>query len=386
MSEGKEALLQTTQIALSGDLIDFGIGQPAMALLPLDLLRRAALHRLEQPQRGLLQYGLEQGDGFFRRALSQFLTSGYGYDVYPEELFITNGVSQALDLICTLFTRPGDVIFVEEPSYFLALRIFADHDLRVRGIPVDEDGLIIEALEERLAREKPALLYTIPTFQNPTGATLPRARRQRLMELSQAHRFLIVADEVYHLLGYSKVPPLPLAEHVNGETVVSLGSFSKILAPGLRLGWMQAAPPLIERLAGSGLLESGGGLNPFASGIVRSALEKGWQDDHLRHLRKVYQSRAAALSKALRQHMSGLGTFLEPAGGFFIWLELVQTVDTADLLAAARRLGVGFQPGPNFSSQGGLAQHMRLCFAFYDAESLEAGVVRLKTVLDSAIG
>jgi DNA-binding transcriptional MocR family regulator len=378
--------LQTTQLTLSENMIDFGIGQPDLALLPWEILRQAADHRLQQPERGLLQYGAEKGDGHFRRALAAFLSAGYGTAVSPEHLFVTNGVSQALDLICTLFTSPGDLIFVEEPTYFLALRIFADHQLRLVSLPVDEQGLVIELLEEALARETPVFLYTIPTYQNPTGVTLPQSRRRRLLELSHSHGFYLVADEVYHLLGYESGPPTPFASYRESETLLSLGSFSKILAPGLRLGWIQAAPALLQRLANSGMLESGGGLNPFVSGIVRSTLELGWQEDHLRHLRTTYQQRAAALSHALRRHLSGLASFAEPQGGFFIWLKLAQMRDTSELLPLARQRDVAFQPGVKFSSRHGLRQYMRLCFAFYDVPTLEEGVVRLRETLAPILG
>ena len=199
---------------------------------------------------------------------------------------MTAGASQALDLICTLYTQPGDVVFVEEPSYFLALRIFADHRLRVVGVPTDAEGLRIDALEELLRQQRPAFLYTIPTHQNPAGFTLPLARRRRLVELAQQHGFLVVADEVYHLLSYGAPPPPPLASWAATGAVLALGSFSKILAPGLRLGWLQAAPEHIHRLVTSGLLDSGGGLNPFTSGLVRVALERGWQEEHLGRLRR----------------------------------------------------------------------------------------------------
>ena len=153
-----------------------------------------------------------------------------------------------LDLICTLFSKPGDTIFVEEPSYFLALRIFADHGLNVVSLPMDKQGLVIEAIEEYLDREKPVFLYTIPTFHNPSSVTLAADRRARLNQLSREHNFLIVADEVYQLLNYEGAPPSPLAAYIDGNSVISLGSFSKIMAPGLRLGWIQAGGEILARL------------------------------------------------------------------------------------------------------------------------------------------
>ncbi|HXQ38442.1 MAG TPA: PLP-dependent aminotransferase family protein, partial [Anaerolineales bacterium] len=228
-------LLPIIQNQVAPDVIDLGLGDPPLSLLPLDIIRDAAQTRLSQDDNSFLQYGVEQGDGHFRLALAKFLSKGYGFEVNPERLFITNGISKALDLICTLFTQAGDMIFVEEPTYFLALRIFADHKLNVISVDTDENGLIIESLEEKLAETHPKFLYLIPTFQNPTGTTLPQERRDRLVKLAQEHDFIIAADEVYHLLSYTEKPPKSFAAYTDAENVISLGSFSKILAPGLRL-------------------------------------------------------------------------------------------------------------------------------------------------------
>ena len=182
--------------------------------------------------------------------LADFLSQGYDDQVQPQQLITTAGASQALDLICTFFTRPGDTVFVEEPSYFLALRILQeDHRLHAVPIATDEDGLVPAAVEEALTRHRPVFLYTIPTYQNPTGRTLSRGRRQELLALAEAHDFLIVADEVYHLLHFGTPPPPPFAAQVDSGRVLSIGSFSKILAPGLRLGWMQTTPERAQRFA-----------------------------------------------------------------------------------------------------------------------------------------
>ena len=268
--------LPIVQTQIPPDVIDLGLGDPPLSLLPLDLIRDAAQAQLSQNDRSFLQYGTEQGDGYFRIALAEFLGKGYGFAVKPESLFVTNGVSQALDLICTLFTKAGDTIFVEEPSYFLALKIFADHHLNVISIDTDEDGLMIEALAEKLAASQPKFLYLIPAYQNPTGHTLSQPRREQLVHLAREHDFIIVADEVYQLLSYAssaRKPPDSFATYIAVENVISLGSFSKILAPGLRLGWMQAHPETLKRFVTSGLLDSGGGLNPFTSALVRPAIE-----------------------------------------------------------------------------------------------------------------
>ena len=374
-------MIRTTQAVKTADLVNFGIGQPGMDLMPLALMREASAVRLGQGDGDFLNYGYESGDGYFNLALAQFLTAGYGFEVMADSLFTTNGASQALDLICTCFTRPGDTIFVEEPSYFLALNIFASYGLHIVSIPIDENGLNLVALAEALRRYQPVFLYVIPTFQNPTGVTMPLENRQQLLALSKAHDFLIVADEVYQLLGYTAVPPLPFAHWVNSERVLSVGSFSKILAPGLRLGWIQAGFELLAELLNSGLVDSGGGLNPFTSNVVRVALEQGWQDAFLTQLKATYAARLAAMDEALQAHLRDVVCYERPSGGFFFWVEVVDGRDTTVLLSEAHKLGVGYQPGVKFSSQDGLHHFMRFSFAFYDEAEIEVGIGRLAQLL-----
>jgi len=368
--------LQTTQITVPPGFIDLGIGDPQTALLPLELIRQSAEACFAQNDPAFLQYGAEQGDGYFRLALAKFLSRGYGFPVEPESLFVTSGASGGLDLICTLFTRPGDTIFVEEPTYFLALRIFADHGLWLVPIPTDEDGLALDALEEKLAEIRPKFLYIIPTFQNPSGQTLSQERRERLVAICQEHDFLIVADEVYHFLNYDCQPPKAFAVHTNARNVISLGSFSKILAPGLRLGWVQAEASRIGRLVKCGLLDSGGGMNPFTSAVVRGILENGGLEKHILGLRATYHARLAAMDAALRRYLPG-AQYTIPQGGYFFWVRLPEEADAEELLTKAKEFKVGFRPGVRFSSQGGLRSYIRLSFSFYEPQAIEEGVKRL---------
>jgi 2-aminoadipate transaminase len=373
---------QVTQLNIPEGMIDLGVGQPSPALLPVELMRTATAHRTAHSDPlPWLAYGVEQGNGFFRDALARFLAREYAMPVVADDLFVTNGASQGLAMICSLFTRPGDTIFVEDPTYFLALRVFADHGLRVVGVPMDDDGMIVDALEEKLRDHRPALVYTIPTFHNPSSITLCLARRQRLVELASRHGFVIVADEVYQLLSYGSTPPPPLAAWIASDAVLSLGSFSKILAPGLRLGWIQAGPRRIERLVKNGLLDSGGGLNPFTSSMVQSVLELGLQDQHLVALRRAYLERATALGDALRRHLPPTIEFDAAGGGFFLWLRLPESLDARALLPIARAQHVGFQPGAAFSCTGALHNRARLCFAYYDCDDLRTGAIRLAAVL-----
>lgn len=379
-------MIRTTQVNVSPGMIDLGVGQPDFELLPIDLLRRAAAQRLADGDRGFLNYGYEQGDGYFRLALADFLQRHYRQPVAAESLMTTAGTSQALDLICTCFTRPGDIVFVEEPTYFLALRIFADRGLQVVSVPTDENGLQMDPLEALLAQRRPAFLYTIPTFHNPTGVTLPAGRRERLLALSRDYEFVVVADEVYQLLHYAKEPPQPLATFPGSKNVLSLGTFSKILAPGLRLGWIHTSPSLLAPLLESGLLASGGGLNPFTSALVQVVLAEGWLDRHLAKLQVTYGRRLAAMDAALKADLGDAVEFLTPGGGFFFWVKLPEELAATAFRGTARRYHVDFRPGTLFSGAGGCQPYLRLCFAFYDEADNGEGIQRLGNALDDSLG
>jgi 2-aminoadipate transaminase len=371
----------TIQNLVPPDVIDLGLGDPSLSLLPLDLIREAAQLRLSQGDPSFLQYGAEQGDEHFRLALADFLSKGYDFEVKPESLFVTNGISNALDLICTLFTKAGDIIFVEEPTYFLALRIFEDHHLKVISIDTDENGLSMESLEERLTEFHPKFLYLIPSFHNPTGATMPQERRERLVQLAKEHDFLLAADEVYHLLSYTQTPPKSFAAYIDVENVISLGSFSKILAPGLRLGWLQAGPEKIKRFNTCGLLDSSGGLNPFTSALVREVIESGGLEANINKLIDIYRSRLDAMKAALRQHLPDMEYSL-PGGGYFFWLQLPEKADARELRKTARSFKVDFRPGTLFSSRDGLKDRIRLCFVHYEEDKIEEGIIRLRQCLE----
>ncbi|HEX7620278.1 MAG TPA: PLP-dependent aminotransferase family protein [Anaerolineales bacterium] len=374
--------LQVTQFSIPPGYIDLGLGDPQFSLLPQDLLRQAAKERLGQNDSAFLQYGAERGDGTFLQSLAKFLSRGYLYPVEPDSLFITNGASMGLHLICTLFTKPGDTVFVEEPTYFLALRIFADHELRLVPIRTDENGLVIEHLEEKLAEARPKFLYIIPTYQNPTGHTLPLDRRQRLVSLSSQYDFLVVADEVYHFLGYSGQTPRPFAAETGVGKVISVGSFSKILAPGLRLGWIQADEKIIHRFINCGLLDSGGGMNPFTSAIVCQVLETGGLERNISKLVDIYRSRVAVMDAMLHKYLPD-GEYVLPKGGYFFWIRLPNRINSTDLQNRAEDFKVGFRPGTLFSCQGGMQEYIRLSYVFYEPDDLEQGVLRLKRSLET---
>jgi 2-aminoadipate transaminase len=222
--------------------INFGIGQPSADLTPPELFRVLTDRFFASASASDFNYGATRGDPQFITSLAAFVERVYGMAADPLSLFLTTGNSQALALVCERFTEPGDTVFVEEPNYFLAFQILTDRKLDIVSIPVDANGMRVDLVEELLKTRKPRLIYTIPSYQNPTGVTLSRERRERLADLSREHDFVVAADEVYQLLSYTGDVPSAMATLVGRGNVISMGSFSKILAPALRVRLMKIIP------------------------------------------------------------------------------------------------------------------------------------------------
>lgn len=360
--------------------INFGVGQPSADLLPLALLQGACARFFASAEPLELNYGERQGDARFRVALAAFLRDA-GCDADPQSLLLTGGISQALDFACSRFTQPGDTVFVEEPTYPYALPIFRDRGLHIVGIPLDGQGIDLGQCERQLREHRPKLLYTIPAYNNPTGQTLGHERRERLVALGRQHGFIIAADEVYQLLHHGTPPPASFGTRIEDGNVLAFGSFSKILAPGLRLGWIQAGAGPMRTLTQSGALVSGGNFNHFTSHIVRQLIETGELAAYVAHLRASYAARAEAMDAALHAHLDGIASWRRPQGGYFFWLELPPDVDAGDFQAAAREAGTGFLPGTACSTAGGLKNCLRLSFAHYTVPEIHDGIARLRRAL-----
>ncbi len=365
--------------------INLGVGQPSADLLPVDLVRKASESFLARAQPFDLNYGVPRGDARFLESLAAFLSAQYGATASADHLFITGGNSQAIDMVSTIFARPGDTVFVEEPSYFLAFQIFRDHGLNIIGIPMDEDGPRVEALEQALAIHSPAFLYTIPSYHNPTGHSSSASRRQDIVRLARKHQFLIVADEPYQLLHYFDKPPPAYGTMIDSGVVISLGSFSKILAPAMRLGWIQTSSALIEKLLTIGFIHSGGCINHISSHIARHAIDRGLLDAHVEKLRNTYRGRVEAMDKALHQHFDGLAEWSRPDGGYFFWLRFDESVNTGTLRKKAHKCETGFTTGSLFSSKRKLKNYLRLSFAHYDEDDIREGISRLRPLFNQTV-
>jgi DNA-binding transcriptional MocR family regulator len=354
--------------------------------LPVDGLLQATMVALERDGPLALSYGAEQGPRCLIQQLCARLERLDGAAPPAEQIMITGGVSQALDMLCTLLTRPGDVALVESPVYHLALRILRDHGLELVPVPADDQGLQVGALEEVLAglqREGrwPSLLYTVPTFNNPTGVTLNAERREKLVALAQREGLLVLEDDVYRELWYDSCPPPSLYSLCPVGPVVRLGSFSKVLAPGLRLGWMLAAPEINRRCTGSGQLDSGGGVNHFTAYVVAAFVELGHLERQVETLREEYRRRRNALLDGLASHLPEGCDWVCPGGGFFVWVRLPEGVDGGALLPVAESAGVSYVPGARFCTGGGGERYCRLAFTLLSPEELEEGARRLGAAL-----
>jgi DNA-binding transcriptional MocR family regulator len=358
--------------------INFGIGQPSADLLPLELVRQASQSFFDSAQPFDLNYGATEGDERFLDSIATFLTKNYFSEAASDELFVTGGNSQALDMVSVIFADYGDTVFVEEPSYFLAFQILRDHGLNIVGIPVDGDGIRVDVLQRELASHKPAFLYTIPSYQNPGGQCTSEERRRQIVQLAEEHDFLIVADEVYQLLYYYDPPPPAYGTMVNSARVVSLGSFSKILAPAMRLGWIQTSASLRNKIMASGFINSGGSINHFSSHIVRQTINNGDLDLHINNLRRVYRGRVEAMDDTLHEYFDDIAKWKRPDGGYFFWIQFDESVDTDTLREKARELETGFQGGAVFSSKGNCSNCLRLSFAHYDEDDIREGIARMR--------
>jgi DNA-binding transcriptional MocR family regulator len=226
-------------------------------------------------------------------------------------------------------------------------------------------------------------VYTVPVHQNPGGSTLSEERRRRLIELAEQWNLLILADEVYQLLTYEGTPPASLGCFAETERVCVLGSFSKILAPGVRMGWIHAGPGILRDLVGCGLIQSGGGVANFQAALIAAALDHEWLEDHLAKLRVEYATRRDALLEVLEQDAARRGvTFTRPPGGYFVWVQLPPGYRSEELLTKAREAGVTFLPGAHFSVAGGLERNLRLSFSYNDPATVAEGARRFVYALD----
>ncbi len=359
------------------NFISLAGGLPAPELFPVDEVRRACELVLENAPEQALQYGATEGYEPLRAFISARLARLWNIRSTPDEVLITSGSQQALDLVGRLFINPGDAVVVEDPSYVAALQAFISYQARFLVAPTDDDGVRTDALEELLAREVVKFIYLVPTFQNPSGRTLSLPRRQHLLELSERYGVPIIEDDPYSELRYEgqAIPPLKALDP-DGR-VIYLGTFSKILNPGMRLGWIVAARPVLDKLV---LAKQPADLHTgmFQQMVTFEVVRAGFLEPHVQRLIPVYRERRDALLAALARHFpGGEVTWTRPQGGLFVWATLPPDCHALDFFREAAQEDVSFVPGESFHPRGDVHNTLRLNFSNAAPHKLEDAVARL---------
>ena len=383
----RELLKLTTQ----PDIISFAGGLPGADLFPVDQFQEACRHVLDEHDAHALQYSTTEGERPLREMIARH-TSRYGIIVETDNVLITSGSQQALDLVGKVFLNAGDHVLVERPTYLGALQAWNAYQAEYLSVDVDEHGMRTDLLDAAL-RGGPKFIYALPNFQNPTGATLSLERRQALVRLADQHGVPILEDDPYGQLRYEgeHLPSLValdakyrgLAGTEYSGNVLYLSTFSKTLAPGLRLGWIIGPPDVIQRLA-----QAKQGVDLHTSTFVQlmayEVARSGFLDRHIRRLRTAYSARRDAMLAAMTKTFPPAVDWTKPAGGLFIWATLPASLDAADVLRDAISQKVAFVPGSPFFPDGSGKNTMRLNFTNSSVERIEEGIARLGNVLQCA--
>ncbi len=373
------------------DVISFAGGLPAAELFPVQAFQRAASRVLQQSGPSALQYSITEG----YLPLREWLCARYaqkGVSLSPDNILITTGSAQALYLCGKVFVNPGDAVLVESPTFLGALQAWNSFQARYLDVPIDDQGLQTAQVESALLGA-PRFAYVLPTYQNPAGTTMPLARRQRLLEITARFQVPILEDDPYGELYYDQPPPpsllsldlqrLPHADIEQGS-VIHTSTFSKILAPGLRLAWVIAPSEVIRHFVRA---KQGIDLHTssFVQQVVYEVIKDGFLREHLPRLRRAYRQRRDAMLAALTACMPPQVSWTQPQGGMFLWLRLPPTIDATDLLERAQQRNVAFVPGSAFYSRPTPeATHtLRLNFSNVDEAAIHTGIARLAEAINS---
>jgi 2-aminoadipate transaminase len=384
------AIRELLKLTADPEMISFAGGLPAPEVFPVDEVAAAAARVLHEHGASALQYGTTEGYGPLRALLVRHMAR-YGIEVGPDNVLITSGSQQALDLIGRLFLNPGDKVLTESPTYLGAIQAFNSYQARCVTVPIDDDGLQVDRLEQAL-RAGAKFMYVLPNFQNPAGVTLSLERRRALVEIASHYGIPIVEDDPYGQLRYEgeHLPPLVKVDAdfhgcANGERafrggVLYLGTLSKTLAPGLRLGWVVAPEEVIARLVQAKQavdLHTG----TFVQMLAHETARGGFLDRHVRRIRAVYGERRNAMLAALDRHFPPGVRWTAPQGGLFLWVTLPRGTSASALLAEALKSKVAYVPGTSFFPNGGGDECFRLNFSYCGPDVIDEGIRRLGGVV-----
>lgn len=375
-------------VAERPEIVSFAGGMPDLSVMDLDAVAEMTARIIREQGAVALQYGGGQGRPQLREALVDVMAYA-GVPATADELLVTVGGQQALELIAKCFIDPGDIVIAEGPTYVGAVAAMKSHQADVRHVPMDADGMRMDLLEELLAslqREgrRAKYLYTIPNHQNPGGVSMSEARRHRLAELAEAHDLLVMEDDAYGLLGFDGETATSLRTLIP-ERVIYLGTMSKTFSPGVRTGWIAAPTPVREKLV---LLREAADLCPgnlTQLMIERWLMTQPWQEQ-IKRYRALYQHKASLMLDALASEMPVEVDWTRPRGGFFVWLTVPTGIDTSALLAKAIGRRVAYVPGRGFYDDGSGGDRLRLCFSFPPTDRIREGVSRLAELLHDELG
>jgi len=362
------------------DTISFSHGHPDRSSLPVANLRTATMAAVKSQTLSMYEYGPERGENGLITYIANKLNRDENLNIDDENLMIISGSTHGIDMICRLFVGAGGGILLEAPTYKDAIHIFRDHKSELHPVPMDENGVVVEAMMdivERLSSEgnPPKLYYTIPNFQNPTGRTTSEGRRKEILKLARKFDFIVLEDDVYRDISFEGNPPPSYFALADGPEVLRIGSFSKNLAPGLRLGWLIGKPEVIEICVNCGTMQMGGGANPFVSHIVAQYLKSGKWETHISKLRAIYRDRRDIALSALERYMPTDVQWTVPSGGIFLWITLPPNVTASALEAASLQKKVVFSAGPGFFVDPEDGNHnFRLAYSFAEPDELEEGI------------
>jgi DNA-binding transcriptional MocR family regulator len=370
-------------------IISFAGGFPDSAMFDVQGIREASERALRDEPGAALQYGATEGYNPLREQIAAFMQSKGVAGLRADELIVTTGSQQALDLVGKTLLDPQDTVLVESPTFLATIQCFRLYGPTVMGVPIDVDGVDVDALEQMIQQQRPKLVYLVPTFGNPSGAMTSLQRRLRVLELAVKYQTVVVEDDPYGDLYFADAPPpslLALSAQVPGsrDWLVHCGSLSKVLSPGLRIGWMVAPPALLARATMCKQF-SDAHTSTFAQATAAQYLQAGRMPATLQNVRQVYASRARAMCQALQQHLGEGLSFHEPMGGLFVWAKLTgKTGFTTDGNLLAKRAiekGVAFVPGAPFFADNPDNATIRLSFATADESKIAEGIERLGQAL-----
>ncbi len=374
-------------VAARPEIVSFAGGMPATSALDMEAVEAVAARVIRETGATALQYGGGQGRPELRRALVEVMDH-QGVPAHADDLVITVGGQQALELIAKCFIDPGDIVLAEGPTYVGGIGALTSHQADIRHVPMDADGLQVDLLEERLhalAAEgrRAKFVYVIPNHQNPAGVSMSIERRLRLAELADEHDLLILEDDPYGLLTFNG-DTLPSIRSLVPSRVIYVGTMSKTFAPGVRTGWIVAPRPIRDKLV---LLREAADLCP--SNLTQMVVE-GWLTsqpwrEQIKRFREVYRDKADTMLGALGDEMPDGVTWTVPVGAFYVWLTVPRGIDTSDLLAKAISNRVAYVPGRGFYADGSGGNQMRLCFSYPEVERIAEGVQRLGELLHAEL-